>query len=107
MAGGGDSGGYKWNGKHLSKKDKQRQNDNTLTGEQWTQLPNTDFAYYSSHGRFATSKNVDFPHSGVYLCTEQELKEQVNYLANLDNILNESEGYTNIDYYTQWRNING
>ena len=24
MAGGGDSGGYKWNGKHLSLKDKQR-----------------------------------------------------------------------------------
>ena len=53
-------------------------------------------------GRFCSSKGVDFPHSGAYLCTEEELKAEVNYLANIENILNEAEGYTNVDYYTEW-----
>ena len=64
--------------------------------------PNTDFAYYSNLGRFCTSHNVDFPHNGAYLCTEEELRSEVNFLANMDNILSEAEGYTNIDYYEQF-----
>ena len=90
-----------------SKSEKQRQNNNFLTGETWKYVPNTNFAYYSSMGRFAIQIKNDFPHQGTYLCTEEELKSEVNYYANIDNILNESEGYTNIDYYTQWRKTNG
>ena len=102
MAGTAEGGGYVYKGKNISKTEKQRQNDNHITGESWKQLRNTDFAYYSSMGRFCSSKGVDFPHSGAYLCTEEELKSEVNYLANIDNILNEAEGYTNVDYYTEW-----
>ena len=86
----------------FSKKDNKRQNDFCIGGEIWKNVPNTDFAYYSSMGRFCSSKGVDFPHSGAYLCTEEELKAEVNYLANIENILNEAEGYTNVDYYTEW-----
>ena len=102
MAGKTESVGSVYKGEHISKKRKIRQNDNHITGESWKQLRNTDFAYYSSMGRFCSSKGVDFPHSGAYLCTEEELKSEVNYLANMDNILNEAEGYTNVDYYTEW-----
>ena len=102
MAGTAEGGGYVYKGKNISKTEKQRQNDNHITGESWKQLRNTDFAYYSSMGRFCSSKGVDFPHSGAYLCTEEELKSEVNYLANLENILSEAEGYTNVDYYTKW-----
>jgi hypothetical protein len=102
MAGGSDTGGYVYKGKHISLKDKKKQNDNHITGETWKLIPNTDFAFYSTQGRFCTSQNIDWPHSGAYLCTEQEIKEQVNYMANLENILNEAEGYTNIDYYSKW-----
>jgi len=102
MAGKTESVSGMYTGRHFSKNEKQRQNDNHITGESWKQLRNTDFAYYSSMGRFCSSKGVDFPHSGAYLCTEEELKAEVNYLANIDNILNEAEGYTNVDYYTEW-----
>ena len=102
MAGTAEGGGYVYKGKNISKTEEQRQNDNHITGESWKQLRNTDFAYYSSMGRFCSSKGVDFPHSGAYLCTEEELKAEVNYLANIENILNEAEGYTNVDYYTKW-----
>ena len=102
MAGKTESVSGMYTGRHFSKNEKQRQNDNHITGESWKQLHNTDFAYYSSMGRFCSSKGVDFPHSGAYLCTEEELKAEVNYLANIDNILNEAEGYTNVDYYTEW-----
>ena len=102
MAGKTESVDKMYTGRHFSKNEKQRQNDNHITGESWKQLRNTDFAYYSSMGRFCSSKGVDFPYSGAYLCTEEELKSEVNYLANIDNILNEAEGYTNVDYYTEW-----
>ena len=102
MAGKTESVSGMYTGRHFSKNEKQRQNDNHITGESWKQLRNTDFAYYSSMGRFCSSKGVDFPYSGAYLCTEEELKSEVNYLANMDNILNEAEGYTNVDYYTEW-----
>ena len=102
MAGKTESVSGMYTGRHFSKNEKQRQNDNHITGESWKQLRNTDFAYYSSMGRFCSSKGVDFPHSGAYLCTEEELKAEVNYLANIENILNEAEGYTNVDYYTEW-----
>ena len=46
--------------------------------------------------------NIDFPHNGAYLCTEKELRSEVNFLANMDNILSEAEGYTNIDYYEKF-----
>ena len=102
MAGKTESVSGMYTGRHFSKNEKQRQNDNHITGESWKQLRNTDFAYYSSMGRFCSSEGVDFPYSGAYLCTEEELKSEVNYLANIDNILNEAEGYTNVDYYTEW-----
>ena len=104
MAGGSDTGGYEWNGKHCSKRDKKRQNDNIITGEQWLLIPNTDFAFYSTQGRFCTSQNIDWPHSGAYLCTEEELKGEVNFWGNSDNILNDTEGYINVDYYNKWKN---
>ena len=86
----------------------KRVNDNMIKGEIWELIPNTDFAYYSDHNRFCHSDKNVFPHTGgAYLCTEEELKKKVNYMANIDNILNESEGYTNIDYYTQWRKTDG
>ena len=107
MAGKTDSVDKMYTGRHFSKNEKQRQNDNFLTGETWKYVPNTNFAYYSSMGRFALQIGDDFPHQGTYLCTEEELKSEVNYYANIDNILNESEGYTNIDYYTQWRKTDG
>ena len=79
-----------------------------IKGEIWELIPNTDFAYYSDHNRFCHSDKNVFPHTGgAYLCTEEELKKKINYMANIDNILNESEGYTNIDYYTQWRKTDG
>jgi|TARA_B100000900_G_scaffold353135_1_gene321111 hypothetical protein len=77
MAGGGDAGGYKWNGKHISLKEKQRQNDNHITGETWVKMPDVDFAYKSSQGRYCTSQGVAFPYSGAYLCTEEEIMEQI------------------------------
>ena len=86
----------------------KRVNDNMIKGEIWELIPNTDFAYYSDHNRFCHSDKNVFPHTGgAYLCTEEELKKKINYMANIDNILNESEGYTNIDYYTQWRKTDG
>ena len=102
MAGKSESVGKMYTGVHFSKHDKQRQNDNFLTGETWKYVPNTNFAYYSSMGRFAVQIVDDFPHQGTYLCTEEELRSQVNFHANMDNILNEAEGYTNIDYYKQF-----
>ena len=76
----------------------KRQNDNVIKGEIWKLIPNTDFAYYSDHNRFCY---------GSYLVSENQLKLKVNYVANLDNIMKESEGYKNIDYYTKWRNQSG
>ena len=104
MAGASDGGSTVYTGKHFSRKDKKRQNDNTLSGETWSLIPHTDFAYVSNLGRFATSMHMDFPYSGAYLCTENELKSEVNFYANMDNILAEAEGYTNVDYYTMWIN---
>ena len=102
MAGKSESVGKMYKGRHFSKEDKQRQNDNFLTGETWELIPNTDFAYVSSVARFAIRNDSDFPYQGVYLCTQEELKSNVNYVANMDNILNEAEGYTNVDYYQKW-----
>ena len=68
---------------------------------------NTDYAYYSTQGRFCTSRGVDFPYSGAYLCTEDELKEQVNYIANLEKDNIDSRLLSHKDYYTEWRNIDG
>jgi len=107
MAGGGAAGGYVWKGPHFSIKDRQRQNDNHITGETWKLIPNTDYAYYSTQGRFCTSRGVDFPYSGAYLCTEDELKEQVNYIANLEKDNIDSRLSLHKDYYTEWRNIDG
>ena len=84
----------------------KRQNDNVIKGEIWKLIPNTDFAYYSDHGRFGYSA-LFWPYNGTYLCTEEELKSKVNYHANIHNIINEAEGYTNIYYYTQWRKTDG
>ena len=102
MAGKSEGTGASYKGKHFSRNDKMRQNDNHITGETWKVVPNTDFAYYSNLGRFCTSHNIDFPHNGAYLCTEEELRSEVNFLANMDNILSEAEGYTNIDYYEKF-----
>ena len=38
----------------------------------------------------------------VFEVFEKELRSEVNFLANMDNILSEAEGYTNIDYYEQF-----
>jgi len=102
MAGKSESVGGVYEGEHISVSKKIRQNDSCIVGETWDVLPNTDFAYVSSVGRFAVRNDSDFPHQGAYLCTEEELKSNVNYISNLDNIFNEAEGYTNIDYYTKW-----
>jgi len=102
MAGKTESVGGMYTGKHFSRQDKQRQNDNFLTGETWKTVPNTDFGYYSSMGRFAVKVMHDFPNQGAYLCTEDELRSEINFYANSDNIMNEAEGYTNIDYYQQF-----
>ena len=102
MAGKSESVGKMYTGRHFSKNEKQRQNDNFLTGETWELIPNTDFAYVSSVARFAIRNDSDFPYQGAYLCTQEELKSNVNYVANMDNILNEAEGYTNVDYYQKW-----
>ncbi len=104
MAGGGTAGGYVYKGKNPSIKERLRQNDCHITGETWTQIPNTDFAYYSSQGRFCTSKDIDWPYSGAYLCTEEELKEQVNYIANLERDNIDSRLFKHKDYYTEWKN---
>ena len=70
MAGKSEGTGASYKGKHFSRNDKMRQNDNHITGETWKVVPNTDFAYYSNLGRFCTSHNIDFPHNGAYLCTD-------------------------------------
>ena len=98
----GVSGVY--TGEHISKQRKIRQNDSCIVGETWDVLPNTDYAYISSVGRFAIRNDSDFPHQGAYLCTEEELKGEVNFWENSDNILNDTEGYINIDYYNKWKN---
>ena len=95
MAGKSERAGGMYEGVHFSKQDKQRQNDNFLVGETWKTVPNTDFGYYSNKGRFAVKIMYD-------LCTEDELRSEINFHANSDNILNEAEGYTNIDYYEQF-----
>ena len=47
MAGKSEGTGALYKGKHFSRKDKMRQNDNHITGETWKVIPNTDFAYYA------------------------------------------------------------
>ena len=103
MAGKTEGVGGVYTGEHISKERKIRQNDSCIVGETWDVLPNTDYAYISSVGRFAIRNDSDFPHQGAYLCTEEELKSNVNYIGNLENIFNEAEGYTNVDYYVQWK----
>jgi len=93
-----------YTGEHISKQRKIRQNDSCIVGETWDVLPNTDYAYISSVGRFAIRNDSDFPHQGAYLCTEEELKGEVNFWGNSDNILNDTEGYINVDYYNKWKN---
>ena len=44
MAGKTESVGKMYTGRHFSKDEKQRQNDNFLTGETWKYVPNTNFA---------------------------------------------------------------
>ena len=102
MAGKSESVGGVYKGKHISVSKKIRQNDSCIVGETWELIPNTDFAYVSSVARFAIRNDSDFPYQGAYLCTQEELKSNVNYVANMDNILNEAEGYTNVDYYEKW-----
>ena len=103
MAGKTEGVGGVYTGEHISKERKIRQNDSCIVGETWDVLPNTDYAYLSSVGRFAIRNDSDFHHQGAYLCTEEELKSNVNYIGNLENIFNEAEGYTNVDYYVQWK----
>ena len=102
MAGKSESVGGVYKGEHISVSKKIRQNDSCIVGETWELIPNTDFAYVSSVARFAIRNDSDFPYQGAYLCTEEELRSNVNYVANMDNILNEAEGYTNVDYYQKW-----
>jgi len=102
MAGKSESVGGVYKGEHISVSKKIRQNDSCIVGETWELIPNTDFAYVSSVARFAIRNDSDFPYQGAYLCTQEELKSNVNYVANMDNILNEAEGYTNVDYYKKW-----
>jgi len=102
MAGKSESVGGVYKGEHISVSKKIRQNDSCIVGETWELIPNTDFAYVSSVARFAIRNDSDFPYQGAYLCTQEELKSNVNYVANMDNILNEAEGYTNVDYYEKW-----
>ena len=102
MAGKSESVGGVYEGEHISVSKKIRQNDSCIVGETWELIPNTDFAYVSSVARFAIRNDSDFPYQGAYLCTQEELKSNVNYVANMDNILNEAEGYTNVDYYQKW-----
>jgi hypothetical protein len=102
MAGKSESVGGVYKGEHISVSKKIRQNDSCIVGETWELIPNTDFAYVSSVARFAIRNDSDFPYQGAYLCTQEELKSNVNYVANMDNILNEAEGYTNVDYYQKW-----
>ena len=78
----------------FSKKDNKRQNDYCLGGEIWKNVPNTDFAYYSTHGRFSSSKDVGFPGNGCILCTEEELKQEVNEWADPDK--------SGKDFFTLW-----
>ena len=78
----------------FSKKDNKRQSDYCLGGEIWKNVPNTDFAYYSTHGRFSSSKDVGFPGNGCILCTEDELKKEVNEWADPDN--------SGKDFFTLW-----
>jgi len=102
MAGKSESVGGVYEGEHISISKKIRQNDSCIVGETWDVLPNTDYAYLSSVGRFAIRNDSDFPHQGAYLCTEEELKGEVNFWENSDNILNDTEGYINVDCYTKW-----
>ena len=85
--------------------DQMRQNDNIITGELWEKFPNTDYAFVSNKGRYGYLNDTRFPYRGVNLCTEQELKDKINFLENVGNILNEAEGYTNVDYYQQWKEV--
>ena len=78
----------------FSKKDNKRQNDYCLGGEIWKNVPNTDFAYYSTHGRFSSSKDVGFPGNGCILCAEEELKQEVNEWADPDK--------SGKDFFTLW-----
>ena len=67
---------------------------NIIFGEIWKNVPNTDFAYYSTHGRFSSSKDVGFPGNGCILCTEEELKQEVNEWADPDK--------SGKDFFTLW-----
>ena len=68
----------------FSKKENKRQNDFCIGGEIWKNVPNTDFAYYSTHGRFSSSKDIGFPGNGCILCNEEEIKKEVNEWADPD-----------------------
>ena len=61
----------------FSKKDNKRQNDYCLGGEIWKNVPNTDFAYYSTHGRFSSSKDVGFPEMDAFYVLKMSLKKKL------------------------------
>ena len=94
MAGASEAGNVVKAKFSFSKKDNKRQNDCCIGGEIWKNIPNTDFAYYSTHGRFASSKDIGFPGNGSILCKEEELKKEVNDLADSDK--------SGKDFYTMW-----
>ena len=73
MAGKSESVGGVYEGEHISVSKKIRQNDSCIVGETWDVLPNTDFAYVSSVGRFAVRNDSDFPHQGAHLRNYQNL----------------------------------
>ena len=94
MAGASEAGAAIKTKFSFSKKDNKRQNDFCIGGEIWKKVPNTDFAYYSTHGRFSSSKDLGFPGNGCILCSEEEIKKEVNEWADSDK--------SGKDFFTKW-----
>ena len=71
MAGASEAGAAIKTKFSFSKKDNKRQNDFCIGGEIWKKVPNTDFAYYSTHGRFSSSKDFNFDEISAMLSSSR------------------------------------
>ena len=77
----------------FSKKDNKRQNDYCLGGEIWKNVPNTDFAYYSTMVDFRLQKTLVSLEMDAFYVLKMSLKE-VNEWADPDN--------SGKDFFTLW-----
>ena len=105
MAGASEAGSVIKTKFSFRKKDNKRQNDFCIGGEIWKKVPNTDFAYYSTHGRFSSSKDLGFPGNGCILCSEEEIKKDKANTKLIESLamINHSLGndYVSIKYFKE------